>query len=617
MSEEGCGCLGALAIIYAVFQIIINVLGYIATAAVAIAVLVLGILLLMGAAKAIGNLRQAFIKVNADYKAEGRFKTPEKRKEMETACPSGNYNSYIYEEVARPLFFFGGSFIFVKNVVKESFIMLSKNKPVNSGGFWGTIAWFSQIITFFVGGVIFNILFSIILIVGITIISIIMWPVSFIVAKCNEIRYNSKGIKTICPGKCKKRVDPVYICPKCSIQHVWLKPGFYGIWKRECVCGATIPLTMNGKARYVIPQPGGGIETKELPLKDFTCKCPDCGAIIRGNMSKPIGLALIGGKSAGKTTFKTAFINDFLKEKVLELGIDYEFPETDNFAKNLEKEFELCTKQYSGSIPIGATNVGRETDITTFEFIAESKKLPARKITLYDMPGEVFLSGQAKEGWNLYEFNDGVIFLIDPYTLNGVEFENKKELAGSTMGRSDVPIDDLIQALIETLRTVNAERAKSGKYTLPVALTINKVDTDLLKKQVGENAMDAMMRLHPDVFKDKYVTTDFVCRCFLAQKEGEGFIQALDNYFENVHFFYSSPMGYVPKGRLSRFNPINIMPVMQWLITRADREGLGKIWNSTTRLVDLTKDEKMMYQNSQFRQWYEDYYNSVTITDEK
>lgn len=616
MEEEGCGCLVVLGIIYAVIQLILAVIGYIATAAITVIGIIIGILLLMGAIKALVNLKKTIKSVTTEYRSNGTYKNSKVKSDIETACPSGNYNSYIYEDVARHTFFFGGSFVYVGKIVKESFKSLWINRPVNSGGFRGTIAWLTQYITFFIGGAIFNLLFSIILLVIFTVLSIITFPISWIAMMINKVMYAKRGIKTICPGICKKKVDPIYICPKCSIQHVWLKPGFYGIKKRTCVCGATIPLTMSGKAKYTISVSGGGITVQEMLLRDFTCKCPECGTIIRGNLSKPIGLALIGGKSSGKTTFKTAFLNDFLTDEVTRLGLDYDFPETDTADKKLEKEFELCRKQYSGTIPITATNVGTTADITSFEFTVESKKLTTRKVQLYDMAGEVFLSGQAKEGWNLYEFNDGVIFLIDPYTLKGVEFENKKETAGSTMGRCDVPIDDLIAALIETLRSVNAAKSKSGKYTLPVALTINKVDTDLLKKQVGDAAVVEMMSKHAEIFKDRYITADFVCRCFLAKKEGEGFIQALDNFFENVHFFYSSPMGYVPKGKLSRFNPINIMPVMQWLITRADREGFGKVWKPTTPLVDLTKEEKRMYQNSEYMQWYEDYYNSVTIIDE-
>lgn len=176
------------------------------------------------------------------------------------------------------------------------------------------------------------------------------------------------------------------------------------------------------------------------------------------------------------------------------------------------------------------------------------------------------------------------------------------------MGISAASMNELIESLIDTLRQVKTPRNHKGKYMIPIALTINKADSRLLKQQVGEDAIRKLMDAHPDVFNDYYVAMDYLCRCFLAENGCSGFIANLDANFETVHFFSSSPIGSVPKGARTPFYPINVLPIMQWLMLKTDTQ-LASVWKPEIPVKDLTEEQRKLYQTSK-------YYYDTNIADQ-
>lgn len=165
------------------------------------------------------------------------------------------------------------------------------------------------------------------------------------------------------------------------------------------------------------------------------------------------------------------------------------------------------------------------------------------------------------------------------------------------MGISNTSMNELVEALINTLRQVKTPRNHKGKYTLPIALTINKADSKMLKQQIGDDAIKKLMNAHPDIFNDYYMAMDYLCRCFLAENGCSGFISNLDANFESVHFFSSSPIGSIPKGARTPFYPINVLPIMQWLMLRTDTQ-LASVWKPETPVKDLSEEQRKLYQTS-------------------
>ena len=285
-------------------------------------------------------------------------------------------------------------------------------------------------------------------------------------------------------------------------------------------------LTARGKG-YIDPataSSGIGSVSGKYKLTDMKSFCPHCGAGYNAGLSKPTSIALIGGSSAGKTTFKVAFSYLFLDEETVKSGMDVSFPD-----KQSEDEYQHSVRYFKGLDIIPGTNRGVVTDITTFSFALEHAKFDAsRMIQIYDMPGEVFSTGEAREGWKNYRFTEGMVFLIDPFSLPTIKRECEEEIKASSMGICQTDMGKMVESLIDTLQNEKVKKVRN-KFSIPVALTINKVDSPLLRKLCGPEAVAILMKELPDIFDDYFDTIDYVCRCFLEKNGCIGFISNLES----------------------------------------------------------------------------------------
>jgi hypothetical protein len=382
---------------------------------------------------------------------------------------------------------------------------------------------------------------------------------------------------------CKEEYDmPVYICPKCGVPHKKLRASRFGIFHRRCTCGELLPCTAN------VTKSTSGKKRSEL-----SAVCPKCGHSDKSMFSRPLGVALIGGVNAGKTTFKTAFLYKFINEESLKLGIDVEFP-----TQEAEIDFDEIEKCYKGIHGVGETRPGIAYDVTSFNFFMKHAKLDVpRLMHLYDMPGEVFEQNNAKERLKHFSFSEGVVFIIDPYSLMTVEKPVANPVAKpDSMKIGLMDIENLVEVFLETLEGLKGMKKVNGKYTLPVAVAINKVDTRELKDRIGTPAITKLHELKPEIYNDEYSTMDFLCREFLKVNGKSNAIQLLDKHFKDVHYFSCSSMGYVPKGARTRFNPEHIDSAVYWIITRSDSK-LKALWKQKNEVVigDITEAQKKIW----------------------
>lgn len=541
--------------------------------------------------------------------------------EMRSEFPGEN--SYCYEDIASKSYFFGPAVEDTWTIIKSAFEYNFKSMPPFSHNeiwilkatlnIWTAVEIFIVAVFGSIATLVLS-LFFLIVFLAIEVPVLIMAGISLVF---ENFYYLSHRIEYRCPS-CKGEYKiPHYICPNpnCGIVHKRLRPGLFGIRKRKCVCGRVI-LPLRAKARGAVynlyipdcPKHGKSEYRRRLDYRELHGKCPLCGNDYTAGLTKPTSIALIGGASAGKTTFKVAFSYVFLDEEAVKAGLDYSFPD-----KRSEDEYDKSIRYFKGLDIIPATNRGAQTDISTFSFSLENKGFTAsRMIHIYDMPGEVFETGDAKEGWRNYQFTEGMVFLIDPYSMPEIKSRHSNEIAGGSMGICTMGMNELVNSLINTLRNEKV-RKKGGKFAIPVALTINKVDSLTLKRMCGGDAVEALMKGCPEVFgKDYFMAMDYVCRCFLARNNGMGFIANLDHNFDTVHFFFSSPMGYIPKSTLTRFRPVNVLPVMQWMMRKADSE-LAKVWKPDIPIRDLTDNEKQLYKTHP--EYYEQFVEPLITND--
>lgn len=514
----------------------------------------------------------------------------------------------IFEENAAKMYIVGPIFKDILEIIKEAFCLnfengmdfsdTSKDSALATAA--AVIFTIGKGISVYVFGTIFTIILTLIFAALCAVLMAVTYPIIGVILLIETIYFKAKQINFRCPV-CKKEYKiPAYLCPECGISHIRLKPGRYGLFRRRCLCGAHLPLVakVNG---YIKKYDSTGSRYKStIKFGDLHSTCPHCGNENNVGLSHAISIALVGGTSAGKTTFKVAFQYEFLENETERLGVDFSFPD-----ESSEDEFKKSRRYFEGRDFIPATNASALADITTFCVKLSHKSfLSDRLLQIYDLPGERFMSGDVKESWEHYSFTEGAVFLIDPYSLESVKKQNDDELQGSSMGICSADMNEMIDQMIATLNNVKVKKNRNGKITIPIALAISKVDTDNLSEQCGEKAAEKLLAGAPGVFKDKFEAMDYACRCFLSINGFDGFIQNLDNNFETVHFFSCSAVGYIPKQRMIKYAPKNVLEIMRWMIVRADKKNIGGVWRSDIAASDVPDDRKTLYRTN--RSYYDE-----------
>lgn len=571
LEGEGCGCLAILAIIYAIVQVILLVLKYIVGAALSILAVIAGITVAMGL---IVGLYYAF---KCFFMALFEIKDDRKIWENRVLLHQGDsprvdtmtgrldfYESYVSPEYSS--YFHGVLQKQIKNLIVTNF----KNVFDTAGDCWKNVAIASGVkkvlsfvknlitVVLLVGcGVVLSAVLGVIIVVFTAISLLVYWIFYLVCVAADRIYYSARKIESHCTnGNCKKVSQmPVYCCPNCGVPHRHLRPGKWGLFYRKCVCGEKLPCTANGKAK-----PSG--RTKA----EFSALCPECGVPIASH-SRPLGVALLGGVNSGKSTFKTAFLFNFINETATLHDVKVEFPDPET-----TREFSDIEKYFRGvrQVPETRPDPVRGYDVKAFNFYMDHAKFTERRIIqMYDMPGEVFENDNAQDRMEHFSYVEGLVFLLDPYSMQSVSGMNG--MGDMRIGVMD--IDILSVRLINALKKVSSVKKHNKKFTIPVAVCINKVDTPELKKRIGPEAARKLMENHPKEFPDEFTAMDYLCRAFMEINDKGNAVMAIDQAFETVHYFSCSSMGYVPSGGSRvRFTPENVSAAVSWLFSRADRQ---------------------------------------------
>lgn len=363
-------------------------------------------------------------------------------------------------------------------------------------------------------------------------------------------------IFTACHECKEKSLIPTYICPKCGVKHTNLTPGVYGILHRTCNCGEKLPVTFfNGR-------------------KVLAAECPHCGRPLTDRESRPICIPIVGGRSVGKTAFITAFSKEFIENIAPSKGIEIEF-----YNNRKEDIFREITQDYD----TGSTRMtDRPQDVTqassvSFSFFAKHPSFsPERLIHVYDIAGEVFTDNNENEVQKQYKYCQGIVLIIDPFAIPSIrckyeELLEPEDIAG--IGKAD--INEIINSFLNKLREVTG-LSDNKMSTVPLAIVVSKIDSAGLDQDVGEMAVNKLMKTQPDKFTNYYDTQDYLCRKFLKENDMESFLNNVTIQFKINRFFACSAIGHTrDKGK---YQPKGVLPPMQWLFGFADGK-MGQIWN--------------------------------------
>ena len=336
-----------------------------------------------------------------------------------------------------------------------------------------------------------------------------------------------KSITFPCPN-CKrleesivKRIasTPIFVCPSCGQEHSNLTPGAYGVLKRTCTCGENMPTTFfNGRSR-------------------LEAKCPYCQMEIAVSDAEQFGIQIIGGVSAGKTSYVAAFWHQYINKLKFLRGISYEkFP---------PEAFEELERWYQQGISESTT----QTNANMYSIIHRRAGRTAYQLNIYDIAGEAFANLNSDIQQQQFKYCKGLVFIIDP-----------------NADPSD--INETFSDFIRKFKALRNEHT-TKKSDIPVAVVISKAD--LYKKEIGLMKINAHYKNNPNKFaregtKGSFeLTRNAICIGFL-KKQGFGAVyNLLDSEFSNAQYFPVSAMGR--EGEIGQpYRPSGVMEPALWIL---------------------------------------------------
>ncbi len=388
---------------------------------------------------------------------------------------------------------------------------------------------------------------------------LIMYVLIGIIWLFDRIYLLKNRIFVACPVCKWKYLIPTYICPGCGAKHTQLTPGKYGVFYRVCNCGQKIPthcFTKRGR---------------------LDAECTKCKAPLKGTGSRPLCVPIIGGRSAGKTAYITAFSYDFIEKVAPRRGLEicHYNDAMEKFYKN-----EICNDYLGGTTRMTKTEMDiHQASSKAFSFIVRNKKLnPDRLIQIYDVAGESFVDNTENEEQLQYNYCHGIIFMLDPLSIPVVRnyLDNTvSEIDKSSVGTLDPDI--VLDAFMNKLRQVTG-RSANDVFNMPIAVVISKADIRTLNNFIGEDVVSDYMTEHDMDMKMYSVAEDKIIRQFLMSNGLASFVSNVDMKFKNNRYFKCSAIGHTRES--GRYNPKGVLEPMEWIFQVAD-SGMKSVWHES------------------------------------
>jgi hypothetical protein len=391
----------------------------------------------------------------------------------------------------------------------------------------------------------FNLLHSLLLLIT-KLISFALIPVANIIDKImRKTQY--------CPHCYEDFNLPKFICPSCGKVHDQLLPGRCGVLFARCACNKVF-----------------------LPSASFTgrsflaSKCRSCSGELPAANPKHFSITVIGGNNSGKAAFIAAFTHLYksvIKQKRF-LTIE---GKPDNYFN------ELNDMYHSG-------NASDDNESRIYSIVHKYGKMKTDNLVLYDTLPKYIISDSYPRSPKYFGFCNGIILMIDPLSVQYVQKEFKDEKG--TEARYD-PFDDTNQMIVQFIHRFDSIRGFStGTMSgIPVAVVINKVDVDIVKREIGRDAIKATYNKNPSAYNNNENNAkDQICRAYLTKI---GLINVLNNIeaiFANVSFFPVSAAGHAPKEGKA-FTPIGVMEPIAW-IARKGHSRIAGLLSSGVKYIN-------------------------------
>lgn len=328
-----------------------------------------------------------------------------------------------------------------------------------------------------------------------------------------------------CPTRgCSYRGLPIYVCPKCARQHPRLWPNLQGLFHHPCQCGQKLPtLDLLGRNRLV--------------RLCASCKT-ELSATSIGKLSEEF-VALVGGPDVGKTTFL------LMSTHILLNGVT---------GRQIRAEIDVPRQKKELDQELANLRVGILPAKTDFSLIRayQFRLNRSKRETLlyyYDAAGEEFSSIDRFGRHENVKHLNGLILLVDPFSLPGLQHETAK--GGVGLRASPTALDDVVAAMVGTMHRLGGSRGQLS--AIPLAVVITKADAKPVQIVLGDISHK--------------LPTSPQCNQALQQWGAGNALRVLQQNFKTIHYFACSALGRTPQpGDNKPFQAYGVLEPLLWIL---------------------------------------------------
>ena len=309
------------------------------------------------------------------------------------------------------------------------------------------------------------------------------------------------------------------------------------------------------------------------------CANPTCQHMLLVKESRPLCIPVTGSRSVGKTAFITAVSHLLIENALPAAGCTMEFYDSEK-----ERMYRESEQEY-------ASGMTKMTEISTIlsdpsafslSFYIDGPDIsPRRLLHLFDIAGETFMRNEEHERQLQYSYSDGVILVIDPFSIPDLNDEYGYWLSGADKAGTDYEDPDRVLALLVAKIQNAGVLMSSEKIDIPIAVVINKIDEPGLDEFFGQAAIDAMRASCPEASEDE--VEDALCRQFLIAKGMGNFTNTVDVNFKKARFFACSAIGHT-RGA-GKYNPVGVLDPIRWIIGNTDKTLAKKLGSTAVMAV--------------------------------
>lgn len=330
-------------------------------------------------------------------------------------------------------------------------------------------------------------------------------------------------------AQCHDTVDhPIYVCPGCGCHHERLLPGRFGVLRRRCHCGCTLPtLFVLGRNERV---PG---------------YCPKCmGQITESaGVVQNLPLALFAGRSAGKSCYAAALACTLDDEA--RRGDALVVPEGDG----TRGWYDEVLKSFRSGTERAPTDVG----LLDAVILRIGEDNGTRLVYLFDAAGETFRTLDQMRMDPAYGVLRGAFLLVDPFclrSLRGMASATRDGNIANVRASTDL-LDDpevVLGSMVQTLEQKMRIRP-GGMIPVDLAVVVTKIDA---------------LRVPPVSNGDADYSA--VIERWLRQRGATQFTKIARDRFRAVRYFGVSALGRSVDGSRRPFQPLGVLGPFVWLL---------------------------------------------------